>query len=100
MTESAKEFSTVFPAFGSKDWANYLLREGIHVLQDWDREPGSRALEVLCTIELLEQEGFWWQSRTLRSWLHKYWHELRPSDESGLRPEGRSSDQEGGGASM
>ena len=98
MTESAKELKP-FPAFGSKDWANYVLRDGIKVLQEWDREPGSRALEVLCKIELLEEERFWWQARILRSWLHKYWNELRPSDESGLRPEGRSSDQEGGGAS-
>ena len=105
MTESAKELKP-FPAFGSKDWANYLLREGIHVLQDWDREPGSRALEVLCTIDLLEQEGFWWQARTLRSWLHKYWNDLRPSEETSdrdfqtsspavLRPEGRPPGEEG-----
>lgn len=103
MTESAREL----PEFGSKGWANWILRDGIKVLQERDREPGSRALEVLCKIELLQEEGFWWQARTLRSWLHKYWDDLRPADgtsdrdfqtssPSGLRPEGRPSEEEEG----
>ena len=105
------------PKWGTKDWANYLLREGIRALQEWDREPGSRVLEVLCKIEILQEQGFWWQARVLRSWLHKYWNDLRPEETSSRdfqtssarvqasrqlpvsRPQGRPTDQGEGGAS-
>jgi len=84
--ESSQEATLkICATYGSKEWANYLLREGIKVLQDWDREPGSRVLEVLSKIELLESEGYWWQAKVLRNWLHFYWHHLRPE---GSTPEG------------
>jgi len=67
-----------FPKYGSTGWANYILKEGIAALQDSKRERGSRALEVLCKIEMLKMEGFWWQADRLRNWLHFYWADLRP----------------------
>lgn len=70
------------PSFGSIGWANYILREGIEVLKDWNRESGSRVLEVLCKIDLLEDQGFWWQASRLRNWLHYYWYDLRPKADS------------------
>jgi hypothetical protein len=107
-----QELSSRFPpVYGSKDWANYLLKEGIRTLQDKQREPGSRALEVLCQIDLLRSRGFWWQADRLQNWLHLYWWELRPSKQPeperetsrqdfqtsrdpSLRPQGRPSDKE------
>lgn len=64
--------------FGTKDWANALLRDGIAVLKELDREPGSRIIEVLCTIELLKERGYWWQAWILRRWLHRLWEYIRP----------------------
>lgn len=79
MNQPTQELSRFPPVFGSKDWANYLLREGIRVLQEEAREPGSRALEVLAKIDLLRSRGYWWQADRLQNWIHFYWCDLRPN---------------------
>jgi hypothetical protein len=97
----ASTLSDSVPNFGSVGWANWLLRAGIHVLRDeTDRVPSARVLEVLCTIELLKQNRYPWQTKILRSHLHARWHLLYPEgpiEESVLRPsqEGRSDDPGG-----
>jgi hypothetical protein len=77
-----------FPKYGSIGWANYILSEGIKILRDTRRMRSARALEVLCNIEMLKMEGFWWQADRLRNWLHFYWDDLRP--------EGSTPREEGG----
>jgi hypothetical protein len=110
-SEKAYDSASQVPAFGSVDWANRRLKAVVAVLQDWDREPGSRVLETLATIDLLESRGYWWQAKVARNWLHFYWDRLRPAKGtsrgdfqtstqlSGLRPEGPTQDAEAGGAS-
>lgn len=77
MTEPTQEISRA-PVFGSKAWANALLRIGIKDLQDMERPSGSVQAEVLYQIGLLYEKGYWWQAKVLRSHYHRYLYRLRP----------------------
>jgi hypothetical protein len=65
--------------YGSKAWANFMLRDGIAVLKESRRVPGARISEVIAKIDMLDEAGYWWQARILRSWLHRCLPDLRPA---------------------
>lgn len=58
--------------YGSKAWANLCLRAGIRELKNLNRDPGARKHEVLVIARALEENGFWWQAKTLRSHYHNF----------------------------
>jgi hypothetical protein len=89
MTETdIQEFKTfvlglpVLPHFGSKAWADELLKIGIASIRDIHREPNSRILEFVYQERLLREHGFTWHSRILSAWAHRFWWSLRPSLEA------------------
>jgi hypothetical protein len=71
--------------FGSKEWANFLLREGIKELKNKNRAVSGRFVEVLALISLLIDEGYWWQAERLRNHLYRHWQDLQPKAD----PQGR-----------
>ena len=58
--------------FGSREWANELLKRGIKELQNEKRARIGVFVEVNYYLWLLEEYGFWWQLARLRNWIHKY----------------------------
>ena len=63
--------------YGS-EWANFILKKGIREIQDESRPSGQRLLEVLCFLDDLVQQGFWWQAERLQNWIYWYWSILQP----------------------
>lgn len=69
--------------FGSKSWANSILRQNIKVcIADYSDFPIylQRTLEVKFNIEILEDYGFVWQAKTLQYWLHKLYRNHTKQD--------------------
>lgn len=65
--------------WGSKPWANELLRYGIVVLRKWWGSPESTRLQVYYKVQIinglvdqLDRAGFWWQGQRLRNHLRRY----------------------------
>ena len=58
--------------FGSKEWANELLRRGIIELRNENRARIGVFVEVNYYLWLLEEYGFWWQRARLLNWVHRY----------------------------
>lgn len=83
------------PSFGSKAWADDLLRIGIASIRDLKRVPGSRLQEYVYQSRLLEEHGFSWHAMCLRAWAHRYWWSLRPrlDEADSLRDERGDSKQ-------
>ena len=77
--------------YGSKKWADELLRIGIASIRDVKRVPESRLIEFVYQVRLLEEHGYRWHARILRAWALRYWRSLRPE---GATPMGE------GGASI
>lgn len=73
-----------------KDWANWVLREGLKELKNLDRDRKARFAEVIYFIDLLAKKGFWWQARILRSHLYRSWSNLRPKADPPRGEEERS----------
>ena len=59
-----------FCEFGSREWANSLLRLGIAVCNNVDRVEGSRLQELFYIMRVLSEYGFEWQARRLRNQYH------------------------------
>jgi len=60
----------------SKARANDLLKFSIDVLRGnhgWrlQCQQGSRLAIAISIADRLEEDGFWWQAKTLRSWIHR-----------------------------
>jgi hypothetical protein len=70
-------------AFGSKAWANYLLKTGIAELRNSRRARDGRITEALYYVRVLRDQGYWWQSRTLEIWVHRF---QRGDFEKGVLP--------------
>jgi hypothetical protein len=93
------------PYYGSKEWANWILRVCIKELQNSGRPAGSRVCEVLIHLENLKEAGFWWQADRVQNWLNFYWDRLKPpkvqveDDPDFTSAEGARSLQEGEEAS-
>jgi len=64
--------------FGSKAWANKLLRDGIKELKNTNRACSGRFCEVIVYIGLLLEHGYWWQATRLRNHLYLHWESLQP----------------------
>jgi len=58
------------PYYGSKDWANSVLRLGVAECNNVDRVESARLQEVFYCLEVLEEAGFAWQVARLRNHLH------------------------------
>jgi hypothetical protein len=56
------------------DWANNLLKYSIRILQGKEFKANKRTIitHVLDNKRKLKDAGFWWQSRTLDYWIHRY----------------------------
>jgi hypothetical protein len=67
------------PHFGSKAWADELLKIGIASIRYISRVPESRLQEFVYQSRLLSEQGFTWHAYVLRAWAHRYWWSLRPS---------------------
>lgn len=88
MTYINSKIKTVF--FGvdllSREDANCLLRTGIKELKNTNRVPKARLQECLWFIRIFESNGYHWQARILRSWIHraieKGWLVLQPPKEA------------------
>lgn len=59
-------------SYGSKAWANKLLKDGIRELRDSKRARAGRIVEALFYLGLLREEGFWWQEQVLDYWVHRF----------------------------
>jgi hypothetical protein len=82
--------------YGSKDWANWVLRRGIATLKDEDRDSNSRMVEVLIWINKLTDYGFWWQAERLRNHLHRFYYQFTDY----LQAEGLTPNKKVGGYSF
>ena len=63
-----KEVSVSY--YGSKDWANSVLRIAIGELKNKDRVLSARQLEIFYFLGELEAYGFVWQAKRLRNHIH------------------------------
>jgi len=86
--------TSVYDSVYDLDWANELLRYGIHVLKTWWIKPSSPKNSVLVKkrlveifIERLDHEGYWWQATRLRNHLHKFLHACRNMHDTPPREE-------------
>ena len=59
-----------FPEYGSKGWANIVLKLAIADLNDTDRVLSSRQLEIFYFLGELERFGWRWQSARLRNHIN------------------------------
>jgi len=64
--------------YGSKEWANSCLKIGIQECLNFDRVRAARLSEIDYFIKELQAQGWPWQSRILRSWKYRCWHDLKP----------------------
>ena len=71
---SDKKVSIVEPFYGSLAWANNLLRWAIGVLQGKNivSRPSGRLHLALYVLSELQDAGFWWQSKRLENWIHRF----------------------------
>jgi hypothetical protein len=58
------------PYYGSKDWANAVLRLTIQELKNTDRVISARQIEIFHFLHELESFGYWWQVARLRNHIH------------------------------
>jgi hypothetical protein len=56
--------------YGSKAWANWVLRCAISILKNESRDLASRQVEIYYWLFCLECEGFDWQARRLRNHIN------------------------------
>ena len=56
--------------YGSRAWANAVLRLAIAELKNTDRVLSARQLEVFHYLHELESHGYWWQSARLRNHIN------------------------------
>lgn len=56
--------------YGSKDWANAVLRLTIQELKNTDRVLSARQIEIFHFLHELEKCGYWWQVVRLRNHIH------------------------------
>jgi len=56
--------------YGSREWANSVLRLAIQELKNKGRVLSARQLEVFYCLEVLEEAGFVWQVKRLRNHIH------------------------------
>ena len=80
VTDNKDKVFEKYPVYGSKDWANWLLKEAIKTLQNKERPAGARLLEVLCFLDDLKEAGYWWQAERLQNHLHRLWADLQPPE--------------------
>lgn len=57
-------------SYGSKDWANSVLRLAIQELKNIDRVLSARQLEIYYFLHELERLGFKWQVARLRNHIN------------------------------
>lgn len=59
--------------FGSKEWANDLLRFCIKTLEGQIEVSNmkNRIATVLYVRQMLLEEGFWWQAKIINFWVHR-----------------------------
>lgn len=55
-----------------------MLRHGIKLLKDYERDEKATVLEVIISIRMLKEADFPWQAERLRNWLNRR-RSLRPS---------------------
>lgn len=60
--------------YGSVAWANGLLRWAIGVLQGKNVvcRPSGRLSLALYALSELQDNGYWWQSKRLENWIHRF----------------------------
>ena len=68
--------------YGSKEWANAVLKLGIAECFNFDRVRAARLIEIDYYIKELYANGWLWQSKILRSWKYRYWNVLQPPKEA------------------
>ena len=56
--------------YGSKDWANSLLKIGIQACNENHRVESSRFQEIFYCMRILSEHGYEWQARRLRNHYH------------------------------
>ena len=65
--------------YGSRAWANYILKLGIAECQNHEREPSSRRQEIFYYLDVLLNAGWEWQAKILRHWINRYADSLQLS---------------------
>jgi hypothetical protein len=68
MTVVESEIKTL--SYGSKSWANELLRIAIAELKNTDRVLSARRFEVFAILNSFKEHGFWWQEARLRNQIN------------------------------
>jgi len=72
--ESNKSFSEYVDgellSYGSKSWANQILRQGIQECKNRDRDRASRLQLIAYYLRVLQENGFWWQYERLRNQVY------------------------------
>lgn len=69
MTVTNSEIKTL-PYYGSKTWANELLRLGIAECKNVERVKFARLQEIFYCMRELSENGYEWQARRLRNHYH------------------------------
>lgn len=59
-----------YPEYGSRAWANSILRLGIQEVKNRARDRASRLQLIAYFLRLLEENGFWWQYARLRNQVY------------------------------
>ena len=85
--------------YGSKAWANWILKNGIKELKNKGRPESARLLEVIYYLKALTAEGFDWQAERLRNHWHLAIKNGFLSFEGCLQAEGLTPLEKGGGDS-
>jgi hypothetical protein len=76
--QEARVFSRDKPVYyGSKEWANSVLRIGIADCRDLDRDRGSCSQEIMYCMKILSEAGYVWQVGILRYHYHLRLRNLR-----------------------
>lgn len=77
--------------YGSKAWADLVLRLEIAECRNEGRVRSARLLEINYFIRELGDQGWSWHSKILRSWKYRCWHLLQPSGADSTTKLGRDS---------
>jgi hypothetical protein len=56
--------------YGSKSWANWVLKVAIHEINNVDRDLSARRIEVHHILKELDEKGFKWQAARLRNHIN------------------------------
>lgn len=64
--------------YGSKAWADGVLRLAIAECKNFERVKSARCSEINYFIDELYLNGWVWHSKILRAWKHRYWYDLQP----------------------